>query len=256
MIYPNGNDFEYRLLKPSQIKVDMTYQRELDQRRVEKIAKEFNGNVFNEPKVSYRDGSYWVFNGQHSIGAWKVIHNMKDTPVLCKVYRGMTWLDECNAFCEQNGISKDPSVNDKLRAGYNSHDPDVRKMVEAAELCGFVVDFKTSKIPTRIVATAMLSKAYRTLGYDAYLDMLTAIKEAWYGDVEAISRPVLSGMTEFYKTYWPRLSRDVLVKKMRVIKPIDIIRNGRNVSTGNGYAKEIWKAYNVRLKANKLPDEL
>ena len=49
MIYPKGHEFEYKVLKPSQMKTDPLYQRPLDIKRVEKIAKEFNGDIFNNP---------------------------------------------------------------------------------------------------------------------------------------------------------------------------------------------------------------
>ena len=74
MSYPKGHEFEMKALYPSQIKYDPLYQRELDGKRAKKIADEFDGDLFNEPKVSYRDGAYWCFNGQHSIAAWKIFH--------------------------------------------------------------------------------------------------------------------------------------------------------------------------------------
>ena len=153
MKYPKGHEFEFKWLRPSQTSIDPLYQRQLDQRRVDQIIKEYDGDLHNEPKVSYRDGKYWVFNGQHSIAAWRGIHNGEDMPVYCKVFKGMTWLEECEAFMKQNGLSKDPTTNEKLRAAFNSKDPAVVDMVEKAKLCGFNVDFSLNKTPTRIVAT-------------------------------------------------------------------------------------------------------
>lgn len=69
MKYPNGHEFEFKVLRPSQIKVDPLYQRPLETKRVERIVKEWSGDLVNEPKVSYRDGQYWIFNGQHTISA-------------------------------------------------------------------------------------------------------------------------------------------------------------------------------------------
>ena len=156
MNYPNGHEFENRLLFPSQIKFDPLYQRDLDSRRAAKIAAEFDGDIFNEPKVSYRDGVYWCFNGQHSIAAWKILHNNKDIPVNCKVFKGMTWTEECDAFVKQNGIDKDPTTNERLRALYNAKNPDVVSMVNIATLCGFICDFATGQIRNRIVCTSTL----------------------------------------------------------------------------------------------------
>lgn len=252
MIYPKGHEFEYKVLKPSQMKTDPLYQRPLDVKRVEKIAKEFNGDIFNEPKVSYRDGAYWIFNGQHSVAAWRKHHGGADKPLTCKVYRGMTWLDECEAFIVQNGINKDPTTNEKLRAEFNSNNPDVVDMVSKAELCGFKVDFVLSKTPTRILATSALLRAYKMLGGEAFLDMMTAIRDAWYGDMDAVSAAIITGMATFYKTYYGYFDRESLVKNLKRITPAEIIRNGKAFTARkNTYSQEICKVYNTKRR-NRL----
>ena len=255
MKYPGGHEFEFKYLRPSQMKVDRLYQRELDTKRVAQIVKEWNGDRFNEPKVSYRDGSLWIFNGQHTTAAWKHLHNNEDKPIYCKVFKGMTWLEECEAFVEQNGISKDPTSNEKLKAAYNSHDPDVIDMVEKAKLCGFVVDFKMSKTPTRIVATSALIRAYKNIGGDAFLDMLTAIKEAWYGDEDAICAQIITGLATFYKIYGGNFSRDKLVSALKDTTPAKIRAKGKdNTGRTNTYTREIVKQYNIRKRSSKLDE--
>lgn len=255
MKYPKGHEFEFVSLRPSQIRCDELYQRSLDTKRVDRIAAVFDGDTFNEPKVSYRDGAYWVFDGQHSIAAWRKIHDGADKPVMCKVFKGMTWVDECEAFVRQNGIAKDPTTNQKLRAAYNEKRPDVVSMVQGAQLVGFIVDFTLSKVDNRIVATNSLFRAYNRLGYQQYVDMLTAIKEAWNGCSDSLSQQIISGMTTFYATYAGNFRREDLVSSLRNTRPIDIIREGKGIVRGNGYAKEILKTYNVRRKSRRLPED-
>ena len=255
MNYPKGHEFEYKWLRPSQLRTDPLYQRQLDIPRVEKIVKAFNGDTFNEPKVSYRDGVYWVFDGQHSLAAWRKYHGNEDKPIYCKVFKGMTWLEECDAFVRQNGIDKDPTTNDKLRAAYNSKDPDVVDMVDKASLCGFIVDFNASKTPSRIVATTALFRAYKTLGGENYLRMLTAVKDAWYGDIDAVSSQIISGMATVFKTYEFQL--EDFVKSMKKITPARIIAQGKTYrDRTNTYSREIVKQYNIkrryRLDESKL----
>ena len=253
MKYPNGHDFEYRTLRPSQVKYDPLYQRGLDIKRVEKITKEFDGDLFNEPKVSYRDGCFWCFNGQHSIAAWRKVHNGEDKPVNCKVYTGMTWLEECDAFVKQNGISKDPTTNEKLRAAYNSKEPDVVGMVELANLVGYVVDFSSSKTPTRIVATSSLFKAYKMLGPEDYKTMLTVLRDAWMGDMDALQSQIISGLATFFKTFRGGFDPDALAKSLSKITPNTIIRNGRQYANRrNTYCHEIVKQYNIKRRTYRL----
>ena len=256
MNYPKGHEFEFQYIRPSQIKCDPLYQRKLNVKQVDEIVEKFNGDTFNEPKVSYRDGQYWVFDGQHSITAWKKLYNNEDKPIYCKVFKGMTWLEECDAFCQQNGIKRDPTTNDKLRAAKNAGDPAVVDMVHIAELCGYVVDFNPGRNRNRILATAALFRAYQRLGREAFGDMLTAIKEAWYGDDDAISSQILSGMATFYKTYYGNFKRADLVASLRKVTPTEIIRNGRSYrNRSNTYTREIIKCYNHRRKY-RLDDSL
>ena len=65
-----------------------TYQRTLNEDRVRRIAAEFDERIANEPKVSCRDGRYYVFDGQHTIAARKLLNGGRDLPIRCKVFYG------------------------------------------------------------------------------------------------------------------------------------------------------------------------
>ena len=94
-----GHAYEYRPVMPSSILVYPLYQRELNQNKVKKIVAEWNYDLVNEPKLSQReDGKLYVFNGQHTIAAWRE-HEGQDTPIMCKVFRGITWNEEKDLFC-------------------------------------------------------------------------------------------------------------------------------------------------------------
>ena len=78
-----------------------TYQRELNEDRVRRIAAEFDERIANEPKVSCRDGRYYVFDGQHTIAARKLLNGGRDLPIRCKVFYGLTESDEALLFAQQ-----------------------------------------------------------------------------------------------------------------------------------------------------------
>ena len=108
----------------------------------------------------------------------------------------------------------------------------------------------------RIIATSTLFRAWNKLGHDAYVDMLTAIKEAWGGDTDSISNQMLTGMTTFYHTYYGNFKRSDLVASLRKVEPVEILRKGKDVSYKNGYAREILRYYNKKRSTNRLDDEL
>ena len=222
-----------------------------------RIVGKFNADVFNEPKVNYRNGQYYVFNGQHSIVVW--IAKFGDKPILCKVYKGMTWLEEVQAFIDQNGIAKDPTTNDKLRGLFNSKNPDVCAMVDCAAKAGYLVDFEQGQARNRIVATSTLFKSYMQLGIVPFTDMLCIIRDAWgFGDYDAVSSFIIGGMTRFYRAYEGKFRSADLTKALAKVSPAAIIRNARNSTTSGSakYAREILKVYNRNRTTRRLDDVL
>ena len=76
-----------------------TYQRALHPARVARIAKEFDERVANEPKISFRDGHYYVMDGQNTIAARKFLNGGDDLQIRCKVYFNMTEQEEALPVC-------------------------------------------------------------------------------------------------------------------------------------------------------------
>ena len=100
-----------KLIYPREI-----YQRGVQRKRVELIAADFNEYVANEPKISFRNGKYYVVDGQHTIEARILRNGGRALPILCKVYTGMTMQQEALLFAEQNGHAAPLSAGIKLRA--------------------------------------------------------------------------------------------------------------------------------------------
>lgn len=247
MRYFNGHEFEFKRINPSLIECDI-YQRALDVPRVDKIIKEFDGDVFNEPKVSFRDGKFYCFNGQHSVAVWRKMFG--EEPILCKVFKNMTWMDECEEFIKQNGHSKMPTMSVILRAAYLEEREDVMQMVKGAESAGFKVGFNLNKTSGKIVATSALYKACRKLGVERYVEMLTVIKKAWNNDSNSTTSSIISALTSLFQRYYGVFDKTELADDLSCVRPIDLIRNGRGVH--DGVMKEIIKVYNRRRKSKRI----
>ena len=109
------------------------YQRHLNASRVKRIAAEFDERIANAPKVSYRDGHYYVFDGQHTIAARKLLNNNSDLNIVCKVYSGLTEQEEALLFAQQTGISAPLTAGAKLRA--KIHGPGSHRISECYPAC-------------------------------------------------------------------------------------------------------------------------
>ena len=93
-----------------------TYQRKIQKKKVDRIVAEFNERIANEPKLSYRDGMYYVFDSQHTIAARKQLNNGKDLNIVCKVFYDLTEEEEALLFAAQTGVSSKPTPGVTLRA--------------------------------------------------------------------------------------------------------------------------------------------
>ena len=113
------------------------YQRELNLARVRKIAAEFDEHIANEPKVSCRNGRYYVFDGQHTIEARKQRNHGQDLPILCKVYYGLTESDEAMLFAQQTGFSSILTAGARIRALIYAGDPKAISFQKITESVGF-----------------------------------------------------------------------------------------------------------------------
>ena len=248
---------EYKDINTKLLFVDQLYQREVDKGRIQQMNKQYRAELVNAIKVSYRDGKFWIFDGQHTAELLKLRNRGRDLPVECKVFYGLTWLDECELFLLQNGVSRSVSMSDRFKARFNRGDKDVVAMVNIAEKLGIRVDFTKSKGDNRICALTTLNRVYNSLGDDDYAEMLSIIKDAWGGDAVSYSAEILKGMFIFYSTYKGQYNKKRLLTQLGRVSPSVIIREGK-ASTAPGfskYARQILNAYNYQTK-NKLPDVL
>lgn len=248
---------EYKDINTKLLFVDQLYQRDVDKARVAQMNKQYRAELVNAIKVSYRDGKFWIFDGQHTAELLKLRNRGRDLPVECKVFYGLTWLDECELFLLQNGVSRSVSMSDRFKARFNRGDKDVVAMVNIAEKLGIRVDFTKSKGDNRICALTTLNRVYNSLGDDDYAEMLSIIKDAWGGDAVSYSAEILKGMFIFYSTYKGQYNKKRLLTQLGRVSPSVIIREGK-ASTAPGfskYARQILNAYNYQTK-NKLPDVL
>ena len=133
----------YKLMEVSSrdLEIPDAYQRKLNTERVAKIVAGFNERIANEPKVSFRDGHYYVFDGQHTIVARKHMNGNNDLPILCKVYYGMTEAEEALLFAMQTGYSAALTPSARLRANLRGEDKASGEFYAATEEAGLHVGF-------------------------------------------------------------------------------------------------------------------
>jgi len=249
------HSYEFIKLYPEQIKKDPRYQRNIDSKRIKQITKHWDDDLVNPPKVSLRaDGNYYVFNGQHTLAAWKKKYGNR--MILCKVYRGLTEQEEKDLFVKQEGFSKAVNKADKLRAEYNSGTEDVVDMVRCAALAGCIIDFETaaSNAKNRINAVVTAYNVYKTIGRDGFINVVDILRRSFFGEQSAFNDGFLKGMCYLYKYHSAQFGVSKMVNALSQ-NAVDYYRQQATKYTGSAavrHARVFAEQYNKRKKTEKI----
>jgi hypothetical protein len=252
---------EHKSINTANIIVDRSYQRDLRTGNVRSIVSNFNPATVNPPKLSYRDGKFYVFDGQHTIAALKTMNGGADLAIECRVYYGMTREEEAVAFVNQTGVSSDVETIYKLKALYNDGvNPDKNVALFHSLTCsvGFRMDFTKAGADNKLIAVAKAYKIFNSVSADDYVGIMSIVKKAWDGAQKSMSGEILGGVYLFHRTFKGRYNTARLIQKLSDIQPNVIIRDGKAVYGGGDirFAKQIWNIYNKNASAHRLPDEL
>jgi len=241
-------------LKSNQIKVDPVYQRPISDGEIKDIVKNWNPNVRNEPKVSFRDGTYYVFDGQHTIVSSVAKNGGKPVTIRCKVFFGLTQLDEAELFLLQNGCARAVNPIQRMHTRYKLGEQKIVDIVKAVECAGITVGFNGSKRTGQIVCARSLEKAYDILGIAPFRSMMNTVAKAWHGDKVSLSGKMIDGMTVFYKKYYGLFDEQELIDDLAMVFPSQIISSA-NSKVGDStqeVARLICEIYNKRRRTKKL----
>lgn len=234
-----------------------SYQRELNTARVHKIAAEFDERVANEPKVSCRNGHYYVFDGQHTIAARKHRNKGRDLPIRCKVYYGLTESDEAMLFAQQFGASANLTAGAKIRAEIFAGEPEATAFFKATESTGLWLDYGQQRGKKRLACIATAFKEFHKVGAERYKEALSIILEAWDGDPDSLRAETVQGMIRFVDLYYGEYDRARLIKRCRRVDPLIIYREGKAMASNmpgfKKYTYQVLLTYNGSSRKSALP---
>ncbi len=239
-----------RMLSTSKLISGLPYQRPIDERNVEKLIREWNNAVLDPLVVSFRDGRFYLVDGQHRVSAMRKMNGGNDLMVMCKIHRGLTYEDEAD-LCYRLDQSKTrltlaQSTRALNESGKNVELQDIHRLIERN---GFTwIHGKKYARPHEIIATQTVINAYRLLGSTDFSRMLDLLNKVWHGDPYSLSGAFISGMALFLKTYRAELKDHIFIRRMSGVAPEDIIRDGKqDFTTGKRtlrYARAILNKYN------------
>lgn len=208
--------------------VTPTSQRALS-RLADDIAENFNENLFNPLIVSYRDGKWYVIDGQHRLYAIKKKFG-DDHLIECKVIKGLTREEEAELFVLLNNSSKPLQYADKAKGLYYANN---ETMVDIFNICKengveFGIDSdKRASADGRITAIKAIVDTYNKIGADQTNRLVRLLNDTWDGKASGFKNEMIKGVGVILSLYSKELDDKRFVKKFSKVDPKTLISQAR-----------------------------
>ncbi|WP_276951685.1 DUF6551 family protein [Enterocloster lavalensis] len=228
------------------------YQSKLNINRIYKIATEFDEFLANEPKVSFRNGHYYVLDGQNTIAARKLLNGGNDLPIQCKVFYNLTESDEALLFARQAGTNPGARFQALVCGG----DRDAVEFLRLTENMGLRIDYKQTRGAGQLACISTAFDLYRKAGSQTYQKAMHLLIDSWNGAPDSLQADLIHSMVEFVRLYDGEYNRNRLVPRLRKIEPAMLIREGKAVTAYTGYKRYLYllyMIYNASPTKNPLP---
>ena len=193
---------------------DPAYQRDVEERRVAKMADEFDARLLGVLEVSKREGGrFAILDGQHRHAvALRVVGEL--AMLVCQVYEGLSAQEEARLFHELNARRKALTFWDRWKSRRGAGDERVLAIERVLAEHGLQVH--PAAQDGNIAATTALEYILDELG-DLYLleSVVVVLKSAFGRSREAFESKILQAVAFVLAAYGPgELDRDRLVNQL------------------------------------------
>ena len=250
---------EMRMLPTNRLTSGQAYQRPVEEKDVDKLIRKWDDRLLNPLIVSFRDGHFFIVDGQHRAAALRKMNDGADVIVMCRVHDDLTYEMEAELYAKLDKANKrmtlSQSTNALIESGTDAEVIEIKRLVEKN---GFrwALSIPTGK-EYEIAATRAVINAYRLLGGAAFDRMLQLLSDTWQGAPNSLRAAMLSGLALFLKTYESELDNAIFIECLSLVEPESIIRCSRqDFSTGSvalRYARVLLEKENSQPDGSKQP---
>lgn len=226
------------------------YQRKLKESKVSKYTREYDPDIFGIILVSYRDGEYWIVDGQHRV---EVARRKGVSTVWCQVLDGLTYEQEAIKFYLLNDSRSRLNSNNKFHAKVESGDKEACEIVEIINSYGYTYSKEgNSPDDNCINCVGSLSQIYRKQGQDILGEVLSIIRKTWNGDSSSTRQDIIKGLATFCKNY--TYDKDFLIKTLEKYTP-NIISNKAKAYLEIAYIRSRGTCFHITKVIRDLYDD-
>jgi hypothetical protein len=237
----------FELIPIKHLVSNQTYQRPISNAHVGRTASNFNVYQINPVKVSRRDGTNFVFDGQHTVETVAAASGSRDTPVWCMIYDDLNYEKEADIFANQKKFTRPLKSIEIFNANIEAENDvqmTIKKLVE-----GYNLVISQRRVPGNIGAVNALEYIFDKYGYKVLDRTLFLVVSTWEGEVDSLSSNILKGVAKLVVAYGEKLDDEEFVARLSKVSVREIIRTAKDRHAGTqGYAEAMLLQYNKRLK--------
>lgn len=223
--------------------VDYEYQR-VRTPHVNYLTDHFDINECDPLLVSYRDGKFYIIDGQHRFYA-ALANGIKN--LLCIIRMGLTAEEEARVFVKLNTSRKPLKQYEIFKANIrngNESIPEVKIDMTVKRVCD-KYDIKISydnhpAVPKMLRALTTARGIVKSYGEEALDWLLDTIKSTnWYECKDAYTDTMLAALKSYYSTNTKNIdeAKAKLIKLMTTYSPMDVLAYGNEKYSRHGYGR-------------------
>ncbi|MBX8803148.1 ParB N-terminal domain-containing protein [Ochrobactrum sp. MR28] len=239
------------------IDIDHNYQRDIDERRVRKLLRDFHWSKFGSViLVAKEDGRYNCTDGQHRLEAARQHPLISSVPAVINPVADTQ--SEAISFLAINRDRKAVSTVEQYWAGLQAGDPEFTRLkaildatgCEVAQAAGIVKPHITNSVSTLI-------RAIKSYGDDAVKQAIMIIRKAWPNDNKALKGATIVSLSRLIRNN-SALDHDRMATLLNRKTQTDITGHAesiRKISGGTAetaITKTIVEIYNKGLSINLI----
>lgn len=233
------------------------YQRMIKEKHVKDIVDHFDVHRFGEPVVNFREGHYYLIDGQHRVSALIFMNGGEPVDVKCTVFYDMTYAEEAQYFAKQDDGHMRQTGYGRIFASKEGKDPAAIGFIAANHQLGLRVsdddDFKGERI---IDAATTLFQMFNKYGARTYFRVMRMILDTWNDDKNRpIGAMLVKSVFLFDKRYLGKYQEKLFRKKLSSTSPAAIISTAKTIAGDqkNNIVALLVGYYNTKLQtANRL----
>lgn len=193
-------------------------QREFRKAHGDEIAKDLDLNKLGFPIVNWRDGVYWVVDGQHRIYALKE-NGFGDEVLDCEVYEGLSDAEMADIFLGRDA-RRPISPFDKFHVACTANHERETAIRRAVETQGLKIG--RAKEENTIGAVAALGSVYDLCGKNHEAEVVIGqvvrtLKNAYAGDATSFDAHVIRGLGLLFNRYNGRTHEKELTASLAAV---------------------------------------